>query len=91
MLRIFQYLQSFLLKIVLYTRKVQYILLELIELQYLVKQRLHSYIDNLFDIYLHPKLYIHIFVRRNFVMYLFDRGKNNKMSLIEISVVADNA
>jgi len=83
--------KNYLLKIVLYTRKVQYILLELIELQYLVKQRLHSYIDNLFDIYLHPKLYIHIFVRRNFVMYLFDRGKNNKMSLIEISVVADNA
>lgn len=84
-------MKNYLLKIVLYTRKVQYIILELIELQYLVKQRLHSYIDNLFDIYLHPKLYIHIFVRRNFVMYLFDRGKNNKMSLIEISVVADNA
>lgn len=84
-------MKNYLLKIVLYTRKVQYILLKLIELQYLVKQRLHSYIDNLFDIYLHPKLYIHIFVRRNFVMYLFDRGKNNKMSLIEISVVADNA
>ncbi len=84
-------MKNYLLKIVLYTHKVQYILLELIELQYLVKQRLHSYIDNLFDIYLHPKLYIHIFVRRNFVMYLFDRGKNNKMSLIEISVVADNA
>lgn len=84
-------MKNYLLKIVLYTSKVQYILLELIELQYLVKQRLHSYIDNLFDIYLHPKLYIHIFVRRNFVMYLFDRGKNNKMSLIEISVVADNA
>lgn len=84
-------MKNYLLKIVLYTHKVQYILLKLIELQYLVKQRLHSYIDNLFDIYLHPKLYIHIFVRRNFVMYLFDRGKNNKMSLIEISVVADNA
>ncbi|GKI27128.1 hypothetical protein CE91St20_32650 [Odoribacter laneus] len=55
-------MKNYLLKIVLYTRKVQYILLELIELQYLVKQRLHSYIDNLFDIYLHPKLYIHIFV-----------------------------
>ena len=68
-------MKNYLLKIVLYTSKVQYILLELIELQYLVKQRLHSYIDNLFDIYLHPKLYIHIFVRRNFVMYLFDRGR----------------
>ena len=68
-------MKNYLLKIVLYTRKVQYILLELIELQYLVKQRLHSYTDNLFDIYLHPKLYIHIFVRRNFVMYLFDRGR----------------
>ena len=32
-------------------------------------------LDSSVDIYLHPKLYIHIFVRRNFVMYLFDRGR----------------